>query len=126
VLNGHQHDEAELATHGGGRVERFLEPCLLLLLIEKPAHGYDLLDRLGRFGFESENQDPGSIYRTLRRLEEEGMVESKWDTDGVGPAKRRYRVTKEGKDLLDAWSVIIRGTVDRLQRFLAEYEDLEK
>jgi DNA-binding PadR family transcriptional regulator len=85
-----------------------------------------LLDRLGRFGFESENQDPGSIYRTLRRLEEDGMVESKWDTDGVGPAKRLYKVTREGKDLLDAWSVIIRGTVDKLERFLAEYEALRK
>ena len=25
------------------------------------------------------------------------MVESKWDTDGVGPAKRLYKVTRKGK-----------------------------
>ncbi|MGI6036491.1 MAG: helix-turn-helix transcriptional regulator [Limnochordia bacterium] len=126
MCNDHEHDEAELVSHGGGRVERFLEPCLLLLLIEKPGHGYDMLDRLGRFGFESENQDPGSIYRTLRRLEEDGMVESEWDTDGAGPAKRLYRATREGKDLLEAWSIVIRGTVERLRGFLSEYEALKK
>ncbi|NPV53200.1 MAG: PadR family transcriptional regulator [Firmicutes bacterium] len=60
----------------GSRIERFMAPCLLLLLLEKPAHGYDLMERLKELGFDGENQDPGMVYRNLRRLEEEGMVRS--------------------------------------------------
>ncbi|MCA1680840.1 MAG: helix-turn-helix transcriptional regulator, partial [Actinobacteria bacterium] len=44
--------------------KNFLRPCLLLLLREAPAHGYELLDRLRAFGFEG--SDPGGLYRALR------------------------------------------------------------
>ncbi len=40
-----------------------LEACLLLLMREAPAHGYELRARLARFGFEG--QDPGAVYRAL-------------------------------------------------------------
>lgn len=108
----------------GSRVERFIEPCLLLLLLEKPAHGYDLMERLREFGFDAEDQDPGMVYRNLRRLEHQGMVESEWDTSGPGPAKRLYQVTAEGRDLLQAWSAIIRRNKATLEEFLERYEAL--
>ena len=41
------------------RVERFIEPCLLLLLVEKPAHGYELIERLNEVWLGPEKQDPG-------------------------------------------------------------------
>lgn len=109
---------------GGSRVERFIEPCLLLLLLEKPAHGYDLMERLREFGFDGEDQDPGMVYRNLRRLEHQGMVESEWDTSGPGPAKRLYQVTSEGRDLLTAWGAVIRRNKATLEKFLERYEAL--
>ncbi|MEW6229816.1 MAG: helix-turn-helix transcriptional regulator [Bacillota bacterium] len=108
----------------GSRVERFIEPCLLLLLLEKPAHGYDLMERLRGFGFDGENQDPGMVYRNLRRLERQGMVESEWDTSGTGPAKRLYEVTPEGRELLMAWAAVIRQNTATLARFLERYRAL--
>ena len=39
--------------------KNFLRPCLLLLLREQAAHGYQLLDRLRAFGFEG--SDPGGL-----------------------------------------------------------------
>jgi DNA-binding PadR family transcriptional regulator len=65
--------------------------------------------------------DPGLLYRTLRRLEEEGFVISFWDTEGRGPARRLYRVTPEGVEYLRAWASRIERTRERLDRFLAEY-----
>src|SRR4028118_363495 len=44
--------------------KNFLRPCLLLLLREHPAHGYDLLERLRPLGFNRD--DPGRLYRALR------------------------------------------------------------
>lgn len=106
-------------------MERFLEPCLLLLLMEHgPSHGYHLLQNLGRFGFEPDSQDPGLVYRHLRRLEKEGMVTSRWDTGGPGPAKRLYEVTPEGYELLESWAVIIENNIVILQRFLDFYRSL--
>jgi len=34
------------------------------------------------------NFDPGAIYRTLRLLESEELIKSKWDTEETGPAKK--------------------------------------
>ena len=62
--------------HGGGagprRISRFLEPCLLLLLREDATHGYNLLDSLGRFGFNRGMVDTGVVYRVLREMEDAG------------------------------------------------------
>lgn len=107
-----------------GRMQRFIEPCLLLLLTQNPTYGYDLIDKLSKFGFES--PDPGTIYRYLRKLEEKEMVTSKWNTESSGPAKRSYRVTKEGREYLEAWVVRIEKNKGILNRFLDEYRSIEE
>lgn len=98
-----------------------LQPWLLLLLLQKPSHGYELLERLSQ-GEKLPDADPGFLYRTLRQLEEDGMVHSAWDTEGQGPARRLYRVTPEGSEYLRAWATSIRSTQQQLVHFLAEYE----
>ena len=102
------------------RVRSFLQPQLLMSLLKKPAHGYELMERLAGQG--SAAVDPGLLYRTLRQLEEEGLVRSAWNTDGVGPARRLYEATREGEDYLRAWTVNIRHIRDQMDQFLAEYE----
>jgi len=97
----------------------FVQPWLLLLLSRKSAHGYELMDRLGRE--ENTPADPALLYRTMRQFEEEGLVRSTWDTEGAGPARRIYEITAEGLDYLHAWSVNIQRLRDRLDGFLAEY-----
>lgn len=106
-----------------GRMRKFIEPCLLLLLAQEPTYGYDLIDKLDRFGFET--PDPGTVYRYLRKLEDKGMVASSWDTDSSGPAKRSYEVTEEGEGYLKAWVIRIEKNRKILGRFLQEFESLE-
>ena len=77
-------------------VEKFMQPCLLLLLKQRSAHGYDMIQLLPEFGF-SDRLDPGTVYRNLRRLEEEGLVTSHWDVGEGGPARRLYGLTDEGR-----------------------------
>ncbi len=99
----------------GGQPKNFVLPCLLLLLREGPAHGYDLVDRLAPFGFSS---DPPVVYRNLRRMEADGLVESSWDTSGKGPARRVYQLTGRGVSHLDSWTIAIRYQRDVLNTFL--------
>lgn len=102
-----------------------MEPCLLLLLSERTSYGYDLISRLQEFGF-GENQDPGMVYRHLRRLERRGMIESRWDTSGAGPARRVYRMTDDGSELLAVWTETIRLNIGILSGFLNRYQTIRE
>jgi PadR family transcriptional regulator PadR len=104
------------------RVERFIEPALLLLLRERPTHGYDLLDQLRPLVHE-ERIDMGNLYRILRALEEEGIVRSEWHDDLPGPTKRTYELTDSGRALLDRWADALRRTQDVIGDFLTRYEE---
>src|SRR6201986_5102691 len=104
------------------RVERFAEPALLLLLRERPAHGYDLLERLPELTGEA-RAEMGNLYRLLRGLEEEGLGASEWDPSSAGPAKRRYALTADGERLLERWVDALRRSQERTARFLERYEE---
>ncbi len=103
------------------RVERFGEPAVLLLLRERPAHGYELLERLAEL-MPGERIDMGNLYRILRALEHEGVVSSEWHGDEPGPARRTYELTDSGRALLDRWAESLRATQQRIEDFLERYE----
>jgi DNA-binding PadR family transcriptional regulator len=104
------------------RVERFVEPALLLLLLsDGPTHGYDLADALAGLAPE-ERVDYGNLYRLLRQLEYEGIVRSEWRDDLPGRSKRTYELTNKGRALLDAWARALRRAKDVIDNFLAHYE----
>lgn len=103
------------------RMQRFLQPCLLLLLKVRPSYGYELVENLRQFGFD-DLPDPATAYKNLRFMEQEGWVTSRWDTGKSGPARRVYRVTREGEDLIQSWAVAIRRTRESLETFLSLFE----
>ncbi|MBC7341907.1 MAG: helix-turn-helix transcriptional regulator [Clostridia bacterium] len=109
--------------HGPGlRMGGFIVPCLLLLLREQPAHGYELMEKLGNLPFLEAVPDPGVVYRHLRRLEEEGMVASQLEPGSGGPARKVYSLTPEGESFLRAWAASIRNRKAALEGFLATFE----
>ncbi len=96
----------------------FLQACLLLLLRERPAHGYDLLERLQPL---RKGTHRGGVYRLLRELEREGLVESKWHASEVGPPRRMYYITSKGSVDLAQHSDAVAGAHDELHAFLKLY-----
>lgn len=101
--------------------KNFLRTCLLLLLREQPAHGYELLERLQAFGFDK--SDPGGLYRTLRVLEEEGFVHSAWEASSEGPDRRIYQVTRNGAEELHQRARALAATREVLRVFIGRYEE---
>lgn len=97
----------------------FLQPCLLLLLLERPDHGYELALRL-RPMHDGEG-DPGSVYRALRGLEHHGLVRSEWSRSTLGPARRTYSITDDGIACLDGLADGLRTTRAAVQVFLERY-----
>ena len=103
------------------RIERFGEPALLLLLAERPAHGYELLEQLSELTGER-RIDMGNLYRVLRALEDDRVVTSEWRDDAPGPSKRIYELTDEGRRLLDGWAQALRANQELVSSFLDRYE----
>jgi PadR family transcriptional regulator PadR len=106
--------------HVRGRVERFVEPALLLLLSERISHGYELLERLAEL-IPGERVDMGNLYRLLRALEDDGLVRSTWDDALPGPAKRTYELTDDGRDLLAAWAKALLQTQQVVGAFVERF-----
>jgi PadR family transcriptional regulator, regulatory protein PadR len=115
------HHKAERWGPPGGHVRSFVQPRLLFLLAQKPAHGYELMEQLAEE--EGSAIDPALLYRTLHRFQAHGLVSSTWDTEGRGPARRVYEITAEGLEYLHAWTVDLRRTRQQLDRFLCQYQD---
>ncbi|MGH9025359.1 MAG: PadR family transcriptional regulator [Acidimicrobiia bacterium] len=103
------------------RVERFVEPALLLVLQAGPRHGYELADSLREL-IPDEHVDVGNLYRLLRGLEAEGIVTSEWEADGPGPGRRTYTLTEAGLRLLDTWADALRRSATTVATFLDRYE----
>lgn len=94
----------------------YLQGCILLLVAELPTHGYNLLEQLAGLGFPS--VDSGAVYRALRRLNAEGLVESWWEQSDAGPARRRYRLTPAGAASLLQWEASVAASSRSLNAFL--------
>ena len=97
--------------------ERLIEPGILLLLKEKPSHGYDMLGKLAAAEISGDNIDAGTVYRTLRGMEKEGLIKSKWLTEGAGPAKRVYEVTPKAIEAVSYWVDEVERKIGLLKGF---------
>ncbi|WP_078060648.1 PadR family transcriptional regulator [Desulfotomaculum copahuensis] len=106
--------------------ERLVQPYLLLLLCRKPGHGYELIQRLSKADFTGGEVDPATVYRHLRRMEQEGLVGSRWEAGPAGPARRLYEVSARGRELLASWSEAIASQKEKLENFLAEYRQIKQ
>ena len=105
------------------RVPRQLQPFLLLVLKGKDSYGYELIEKISEFRFHDSPPDVGAVYKNLRAMEKEGWVKSKWDTKGNGPAKRIYRITPQGEEILHGWAVTVRKRKEALDQFLKLYQN---
>jgi DNA-binding PadR family transcriptional regulator len=78
--------------------------AVLKLLADEPEplHGYEIIRRLekrsqGYFAFKE-----GLIYPTLHRLEQEGLLESRWVGESGTRRRKVYTVTEQGRRQLEA------------------------
>ncbi len=105
------------------KMERFLEVCLLLLLYQEAGYGYGLIEQLEYFGFPEEDLNISTLYRTLRKMEKEGMVTSDWEEGGQGPKRRVYLITEDGKKDLDQWVRILVERRKRIDKLINRYNE---
>jgi PadR family transcriptional regulator PadR len=115
--------------HGGGHpcacamgnVYRFIEPVLLLMLKEKKeSYGYDLSAGLTEYALTDAEIERAALYRTLRRLEQNGYVTSAWESEHAGPARRIYSLTDVGHEHLREWGEVLERLGGAMLKFSAK------
>jgi PadR family transcriptional regulator PadR len=111
---------------GSKKLQRYIQPSILLALKQKPSYGYELIQQIPQFGFVEGQVPPGMIYRHLRELEDNGLVLSEWETEGTGPAKRVYRLTEEGLEILEFWIGYMKNQTEKLMNFIEMYQAVAK
>lgn len=89
---------------------------LLLLLVERPSHGYELIRRLETFGYERENAS--RVYRALHSLERAGLLRTAWATPKPGPARRMFEITPQGRRVAGLCGAVLRQRMHNTQPYL--------
>jgi len=90
----------------GKSLNRLSQPTILCILAasEEPLHGYVIMQRAAESPmFGGKKPDATGIYRTLKRMEDSGLVESAWETPDEGSAKRLFKLTEKGRHCLRRW-----------------------
>jgi len=86
-----------------------LELCVLSLLKTDDRYGYELVAEISKSISISE----GTIYPLLRRLKNEGYVETYLEESSEGPPRKYYKLTDKGEvmreEFLDDWNAFIDG-----------------
>jgi len=77
-------------------VRRGVLTLAVLSQLRKEHYGYSLIKQLNEQGLEI---DQGTLYPLLRRLEENGLLESEWRVEGSRP-RRYYKVNTKGASVL--------------------------
>lgn len=107
-------------------VERSIQAELLLLLGQRPSHGYELIQRLNDTDFKNGEADAATVYRNLRRLDKDGLIKSHWEVGESGPGRRQYELTPLGEESLKLWSQYLAQQKTKLENFLRAYDDYGK
>src|SRR5271167_2423095 len=91
-----------------------LDLCLLTVMDEGPAYGYEMTKRLRARGMSIVGE--GSIYPLLGRLERDGLVTTRREASNGGPPRKYYSLSLEGKRSLETgvaeWKTA-RDAIDR-------------
>ena len=100
---------------------RIVEPMILLLVAEDPAHGYLLAEQLEKV-FGVKEMTPQTVYRALQRMEAAEWIAPSWDMDGAqGPPRKVYEITPAGEAALKAWSQHMEQLQGMIGTFLERY-----
>jgi PadR family transcriptional regulator PadR len=73
-------------------------PTLILaVLFDGPLHGYGIAREIERRSEDALSLGEGSLYPALRSLEREEFLESRWEPQPSGPARKVYALTDAGR-----------------------------
>lgn len=80
--------------------KRWLQFLLLRIIYDKPTYGYEIIEKIPSLTCGCQKHETGAVYTVLRRMEQNGLVTSKWARKVKGLDRRTYKITKKGTAVL--------------------------
>jgi len=80
----------------GEMLKGHLDMIVLAALAAGPAHGYAVIEEVKRRSGQKFDLPEGTVYPVLHRLEQAGLLVSRWVTAESGRRRRIYALTKRG------------------------------
>lgn len=85
----------------------WLKFLILRVIYEKPTYGYNIIKKIEEISYGRHAIKSGTMYTTLRRMENEKLLQSSWKRSKSGPDTREYRATKQGIQYLKTYLEMI-------------------
>ena len=95
----------------GEMLKGHLDMIVLAAVAAGPAHGYAIIERIRHRSGEAVDLPEGTVYPVLHRLEQAGLLSSRWTTAPSGRRRRVYALTKRGERALADQSEVWRRFV---------------
>ncbi len=95
-----------------------LEGCVLEIIRRKETYGYEIVQTLRDYGFESIVE--GTIYPMLIRCEKNGYVKSRKVESDIGPKRKVFSLTPEGEEYLKGFILNWQKLEDNVNRLFKE------
>ena len=78
-----------------------LDLMILTILAREPLHGYGISQRLAVLSHDHFHVNPGSLFPSLYRLEQDGKLKAEWRTSENNRRAKYYRLTASGRHQLE-------------------------
>ncbi len=78
-----------------------LDLMILTILAREPMHGYGISQRLAVLSHDHFHVNPGSLFPSLYRLEQDGKLKAEWRTSENNRRAKYYRLTASGRHQLE-------------------------
>jgi transcriptional regulator len=112
-----------MSKHTAGKVDVWQGTLALMVLktLETmgPLHGFGLARRIEQISGHRLALNPGTLYPTLLKLEQEGFIASAWGTSENNRRARFYRLTRAGRKQVDREAREWENATDIVAQFLA-------
>ena len=86
------------------------EPLILSLLAGGESYGYALIQEVKRLSQEKIEWTDGMLYPVLHRMENRGLIKSRWGESETGRKRKYYSLKQDGKKAMAAhheqWSLV--------------------
>ncbi|MGN1158518.1 MAG: PadR family transcriptional regulator [Agathobacter sp.] len=103
----------------GDNLDRFIQPIVLLILLEEEDTGYGILKKMSGFSmFRDSRPDATGVYRYLRNMTQRGLLEQFEYKEADNKYKMKYRITQEGRDCLANWESTLCGYAESIMELV--------
>jgi PadR family transcriptional regulator PadR len=103
----------------GEMLKGHLDMIVLAALSAGPAHGYAVIEEIRRKSGRAFDLPEGTIYPALHRLEQAGLLASRWVTAESGRRRRVYTLTRTGERALAGHRAVWQQFSDAIGGLLA-------